>query len=964
VAIEGGAPAFPVVGVGASAGGLEAFEELVGHVPVDSGMAFVLVPHLDPSHVSILGEILQRAASIPVLEATDQLPVAPNCIYVIPPNRDMAIFHGRLQLSIPPAPHGARMPIDAFLRSLAEDQGENAYGVILSGTGTDGTLGLRAILGAGGVTVVQEPSTAKYDGMPSSAIKAGYATHVLPPGEIPGVLQRQAHAPATAGAPVLPSVAGGMDQVLMVLRSKTGHDFSQYKRSTVGRRVERRMGQHGIEDLRVYARYLKENPAEVKLLFKELLINVTSFFRDPEAFEALRLEVLPTLVADKPEGYVVRVWVAGCATGEEAYSLAILLREFIDDAHRDCRVQIYATDLDDEAIAIARAGGYPPNIVQDVSPERLRRFFVKEESGYRVKKEIREMVVFAVQNAVKDPPFTRLDLACCRNLLIYLQPELQERLIGTLHYALRPGGVLFLSPSESIGNHTELFTPVNRRWKLYRTVPSNALPRLASTRSTGWTEPPEIGSGGAPPSRKDARLADTTRHALLQAYGPASVLTDLSGNILYVHGNTGRYLSPAIGRATLNVIDMAHDGLQSELRGAFQDPASWKNHVLARELLVRTDGRWQPVLLAIRAVAGEDSAGLALVSFQEIAPPALPVPRSKRGASRSESRRARELARALAHSQELLRTTTEEQQANTEEFKSINEELQSTNEELQSTNEELETSREELQSVNEELVTVNGELQAKVEQLARVQNDMRNLFDSIGVGTVFLDDALGIRRFTREATRIFRAIPSDVGRPLADIKSDLPSDELLAGARSVLDTLVPWERELTTADGTSYLTRIQPYRTLDNVIEGVVMTFTDISARVRAEGALQDALVLAQSMVDTVREPLLVLDEGMRIASASRAFYEQFRVTPQETIGHAIYEIGERQWDVPALRQLLETTLERDRAFDGYVVEHDFPRIGHRRVVLNARRIARTTGKTKQILLAMESVPEGATPVP
>jgi two-component system, chemotaxis family, CheB/CheR fusion protein len=486
---EAPAAGFSIVGLGASAGGLEAFEQFFRLVPPDTGMAFVLVSHLDPTHVSILTEILQRAAVIPVIEAQDQMKVMPNRVYVIPPNRDMAIFHGALQLSVPEAPRGQRMPIDAFLRSLAEDQGERAIGIILSGTGTDGTLGLRAIQGAGGISLVQEPATLKYDGMPTSAIQAGYATYILPVEKMPEQLLGIAHNLVVQQEKPLstPGKTGSMNRILMLLRSATGHDFSQYKKSTIGRRIERRMSQHTIEDMEIYARYLKEHPAEVQALFKEMLINVTSFFRDPEAFAALKHDILPQLFAGKTEGYVFRVWVAGCATGEEAYSIAMLLREHMDETHQEFKVQLYSTDLDGDAIAVARIGIYPPNIAQDVHPERLRRFFIKEDAGYRVKKEIREMVVFATQNVIKDPPFTKLDLLSCRNLMIYLEPELQNRLIPAFHYALKPGGVLFLSPSESIGNHPELFAPLNRKWKFYQASSSIVSTRAVMSGGLSWT---------------------------------------------------------------------------------------------------------------------------------------------------------------------------------------------------------------------------------------------------------------------------------------------------------------------------------------------------------------------------------------------------------------------------------------------------------------------------------------------
>ena len=606
---------FPIVGIGASAGGLEAFEHFFRSVPASPGMAFVLVPHLDPGHASILTEILQRSTAMPVAEAQDQMKVAPNRVYVIPPNRDMAIFHGTLQLSVPDQPRGQRMPIDAFLRSLAEDQGEQAIGIILSGTGTDGTLGLRAIIGAGGISLVQEPASAKYDGMPSSAIQAGYATHVLPVEKMPEVLLSGARIQSLRQeTPPAPAAVSGMSRILMQLRSTTSQDFSLYKKSTMRRRIERRMSQHNIEDMEIYARYLKEHPAEVQLLFKELLINVTSFFRDPEAFVVLKRDILPQLFEGKPEDYVFRAWVAGCATGEEAYSVAMLLREHMDETRQDFRVQLYATDLDDDAIAIARAGLYPPNIAQDVPPERLRRFFVKDEAGYRVKKDIREMAVFAVQNVIKDPPFTRLDLLCCRNLLIYLEAELQNRLIPTFHYALKPGGVLCLSPSESIGNHLGLFEPLNRKWKIYRAIQTADSSRAMMSRNQSVSSGSlEKAPEEAMQKSKETDFAELTRRVLLQSHAPASVVTDVKGNILFVHGDTGKYLRAAPGQATLNVVDMAREGLQLELRVALQHAAGGAS-TQNREVAIKHIGEEHAVKISVRrlpepeaAVAGEFS---------------------------------------------------------------------------------------------------------------------------------------------------------------------------------------------------------------------------------------------------------------------------------------------------------------------------------------------------------------------
>lgn len=941
---------FAIVGMGASAGGLEAFEQFFRHVQPDNGMGFVLISHLDPSHASILTEILQRSSCMPVIEAADQMQVEPEHVYVIPPNRDMAISHGMLQLSVPDQPRGQRMPIDAFFRTLAEDQGENAIGIILSGTGTDGTQGLRAIIGAGGVTLVQDPATARYDGMPDSAIKAGYATQVLPADKMPEVLiSGISHQPSVPTE----NVTSGINRILMQLRSGTGHDFSQYKKSTITRRIARRMSMHDIDNLDVYARYLKEHPGEITRLFKELLINVTNFFRDPDAFTALKDEVLPQLFANKPDDYVFRIWVAGCASGEEAYSIAILLCEYMEQIRLEYKILLFATDLDDDAIAVARAGYYPPNIAQDMSEERLRRYFTREDEGYRVKKLIREMVVFAIQNVIKDPPFTKLDLLSCRNLMIYLEPEVQSRLIPAFHYALKPGGVLFLSPSESIGNFPDLFSPVNRKWKFYRA--SGTLASTSAVMSGGlvWTrnintkESDEVSI-----KPRQTNFAELTRRLLLQFYAPASVVSDEKGNILYVHGDTGHYLRPAPGQATLNVVEMAREGLQMPLRNAILLAAEKNTATLNHEVPVKANGDLHGVSFSMRPIPGPDTRQkLLLISFQPVTRKAA----RGRAASPAEIARVAELERELAYSRENLQATIEEQQASNEELKSTNEELQSTNEELQSTNEELETSKEELQSVNEELLTVNAELQAKIEQLAVMQNDMKNLLDNINIGTLFLDSHLCIKRITRDAMKIYRLVASDVGRPLADLKSDLKGGDLLQEARAVLDTLIPFEGEVHTQDA-SYLARIQSYRTLDDMINGVVLTFTDISTRVAAERAVKEARDLAEGIVNTVREPLIVLDEQLRVVTASRSFYQYFETSRQDTEGSQIYRLGNNQWDIPALRELLENVLVENQFFDSFSVEHEFPGIGYKKLMLNARCISDDSSHRRLILLAMEEM--------
>lgn len=1004
---------FRIVGIGSSAGGLEALEQFFHNTPVVSGLAFVLVSHLSPDHVSMLTEILQRSTEMSVFEVQDQMQVCVNCVYVIPPNRDMEIFHGKLQLSIPDERHHRNLPIDHFFHFLAQDQGKNAIGIILSGTGTDGTLGLQEIVNAGGVSIVQEPASAKYDGMVTSAIKSGYANYILPVEKMAGVLIADSPTEIINQAIILKdSLLQGnflqsnlikqslnqqhlqkklaqssisdseMTHILMHLRTITGQDFSLYKKSTIGRRIERRMLMHNIDNVELYLRYLKDNPAEAHILFKELLINVTNFFRDTNAFEVLQKEILPQLCIGMLDDYVFRVWVAGCATGEEAYSLAILLRELKDKTHQEFKVQIYSTDLDDNVIAIGRAGLYSNNIVQDVSPERLRRFFVKEEAGYRIKKEIREMVIFAVHNVFKDPPFTKLDLLTCRNLMIYLEPELQNRLIPVFHYSLKQDGVLFLSPSESIGNHTDLFTPINRKWKFYKATQTISSARTLMTTELTWVKGSRgrILEGTMTKNKgtdfKEPNFGEMTRRLLVQYFAPASVITNIKGEILYVHGDTGKYLRPAPGEASLNVVEMARQGLERELRSAIHLVTIQGISTINKEIQVKTNGGFTTVGLSVRPFpksestlennleSDEDTQNLLLISFQDIATPIID-PKKKSVAKPVETGRIKELEQELVFTKESQQATIMEQQAFNEELKSTNEELQSTNEELQSTNEELETSREELQSVNEELITVNAELQSKIEQLAGMQNDMKNLHDNINIGTIFLDQNMNIRRFTRDATKVYRLVQADLGRSLADIKSDLASvpeadtkaeEDLLNKAQNVLETLVSFENEVNTNNGACYLLRIQPYRTLDNVIEGVVLTFTDISQRVKAENAVKHALELSESIIDTIREPLLVLDANLQIVSVNRAFCQYFQVTSKDTSGRKIYDLGNRQWNIPALRELLETILPRDQTFEDYIVEHNFPSIGYRKIKLNARRIDGKMGEPSLILLAMEEV--------
>ncbi len=835
-------PVFPVVGIGASAGGLEALEQFLRRVPVPSTMGFVIVQHLDPTHTGMLAELLQRASALPVVQVTDRTRVEPGHVYVIPPNKDMSIVHGVLHLLVPVAPRGLRLPIDFFFRSLAEDQHERGMGVILSGMGSDGTLGFRAIRENAGATFVQTPASAKFSGMPRSAIDAGLADVVAEAEDLPGKISeylQHAHHIARP-EPLIPDsqAESGLEKIIGLLRSAAGHDFSHYKRSTLHRRIERRMGLHQITDIARYVRYLRENPKEADLLFKELLIGVTGFFRDPTAWERLKDDVLPALLTASSKGTVLRAWVPACSTGEEAYSLGIVFKEALEQGHpsRNVRLQIFATDLDATAVDKARQGLYPANIATEVSPERLNRFFVEEERGYRVRQDIRDLVVFATQNILQDPPFTKLDLLACRNLLIYLSPEVQQKLIPLFHYSLNPRGFLFLGGAETVGTFSRLFAPLNGKTRLYRRLE----PTAGSTASTDFpsvfTRTPQYARGAATlePSAAAARtpnLQSMVEQLLLTRFAPTAVLAGNKGDVLYVSGRTGKYLELPAGKANWNVFAMAKDGLHHALGAAFHKALGTMSTQVLTGLPLRTDGHGHAVDVTLVPI-DEPAAlrGTVMIVFSDA--PALPGV-AIRGKAKGSPARVAAVARLeeqLEHAREELRSRGEEMQTSEEELKSANEELQSTNEELQSTNEELTTSKEEMQSMNEELQTLNHELQAKVDDLSRASNDMKNLLDSTEIAIVFLDEALNVRRFTPQATTIFKLIPGDVGRPLADLASHLAYPDLYDDAREVLRTLAFKEKAAVSRNGRWLKVRIMPYRTSDNRIDGVVMTLTNIGA--------------------------------------------------------------------------------------------------------------------------------------
>ena len=956
-----------IVGIGASAGGLEACERFLANMPLNTGMAFILVVHLDPTHASIMPELLQKSTKMKVLQVKDGMKVQPDSLYVIPPNKDLGILNGTLQLIDPSEAPGHRMPIDYFLRTLAEDQKERAICIILSGMGTDGTLGLRAIKGELGMVMIQEPRTAKYTGMPQSAIVTGLVDYLLPPEKMADELIRYVKRANHELAPRIPALesktADQFQKIFILLRSHTGHDFSSYKPTTIRRRIERRMNVHQIETLPNYVRYLQANPDEIEGLFKELLIGVTSFFRDPEAFEVLAKKILPQLLGEKRVKDPVRVWIPGCASGEEAYSVAIILRECMDELNRHFEVQIFATDIDPSAIDTSRAGVYPGSIALDVSPDRLKRFFVKENEHFRIKKDIREMVVFAVQNVIKDPPFTKLDLLCCRNLLIYLDSGMQKKLLPLFHYSLKPDGILFLGTSETIGEFMDLFLVVDKKWKVFRCKDSTVatkkmveFPAMVSETNEGLTKdkkPVEL------------RVAQMAEKVLLENFVPPSVIINERGEILYIHGRTGKYLEPAPGEASLNIFEMVREGLKLELPSAIRKVISQKTEVSCKGLEIQYDGSFQTVNVSVRPVKEPEAMrGLIMVTFVDISTPEQ-VASAKKGRSpaKKPTSRIKQLEQELAHTRENLQITIEELKTSNEELRSTNEELQSTNEEMQSANEEMESSKEELQSLNEELTTVNAELQSKNDELLEIYNDMRNLLNSIQVPTIFLDNDLCIKRFTEHATRTFNLIATDLGRPLGHIVSKLKHEKLIEDAHEVLNTLASREVEVETTDNQWYLMRILPYRTVDNIIDGVVVTFLDIHAQKMAferisqlDQRVKESRDFAENIVDTVREPLIVLDQELRVVSANRSFYNAFKVSSEETKGKYVYDLGSGQWDIPRLRELLEDIIPESRSFDNFEIAHEFPLIGHRKMVLNARRMFQGTEGRELILLAIQDV--------
>ncbi|MBV5303808.1 MAG: PAS domain-containing protein [Chlorobium sp.] len=896
---------FPIVGIGASAGGLEALEIFLKNVPARCGVAFVIVQHLDPTRKDMMVELLQRVTAIPIVQVIDCLKIEPDHIYVIPPNRDMSLLHGILHLLEPVEPRGLRLPVDFFFRTLADDLREQSIGVILSGMGSDGSLGLRAIKEKGGGIFVQEPSSAKFDGMPRSAIDLCPVDVIAPVEELPGkILAWLKHIPLSSKQdnPLEEKALSGLDKVIILLRLQTGQDFSRYKKSTIYRRIERRMVIHKIERIADYVRFMQENPHETDLLFKELLIGVTSFFRDPAAWESLKLKVISSLLAIRPIGGVLRAWVAGCSTGEEAYSLSIVLREAIEAVNppRNFRLQIFATDLDKDAIDKARAGYFPLNIAADVLPERLLRFFERDDHGYRISREIRETVVFAPQNVIMDPPFTKLDILICRNLLIYLEPELQKKLLQLFHYSLNPDGVLFLGSAESLGSLSNLFKPLDATVRLFSKRSNGVRPEpLTLPYSFPNTQPAFQGVVTDQPKSQTPtiNLQAITDQFLLQNYTPAAVLTNDQGDILYINGHTGNYLEPAAGKANWNIFAMAREGLRYELNLMFVSVHHQEGAVTKSGVNIGSNGGAQKVNLTVELLEKPYALrGLVLVVFTEhksvegVGAAAQPIVADSEGEPHGLLQQ--ELNQAL---DEIL-SIREEMQSSQEELKSTNEEMQSANEELQSTNEELTTSKEEMQSMNEELQTVNHELRSNVNDLLQANNDMKNLLNSTDIATLFLDDALNIRRFTTRTASIIKLIASDVGRPITDIVTDLHYPALADDAKEVLHSLVFSEKEVSATDDRWFAVKIMPYRTHENRIVGLVITFTDVSIAKKLEESLRVSKELFRVAIES---------SGIIVAAVDKELRYTWLYNPNHEF-NASASIGKRDDEFPDMQNTAE----------------------------------------------------------
>ena len=883
---------FPIVGIGASAGGLETLNAFFSIMPPDSDMAFVVIQHLSPQHKSIMASIVDKHTRMTVEQIEDGTKIEPNHVYLNPPGKNVAVFNRSLHLLEPVKTSTINMPVDFFFRSLSEDQGEKAIGIILSGTASDGTLGIKAIKGEGGMVMVQQPETAKYDGMPKSAIETGLVDFILPVEKMPETLIQYVQHPFLEALDKIklsaPPIKNQIQKIFALIRSRTGHDFSHYKPNTIARRIERRLAVHQIKGLSDYILYLQKNPAEIDMLFKNLVIGVTSFFRDPEAYDVLVKKVLPELLSAKAPDTTIRFWVAGCSTGEEAYSLGMILCEAMDKIKKHFNVQIFATDIDAAALDAARKGIYLESIGSDVSPQRLSRFFIKEPGFFKVKKELRDMVVFSIQNIIKDPPFSRLDLASCRNLMIYMDSVLQKKIIPLFHYTLNPGGVLFLGTSESIGDHTDLFGPINSKWKLFERKKDIVGTGIAYPVETNYSAQQKVEPEGKDKPPATSAVQTMVEQAILDEYTPAGVLISDSYEILHFVGKTGRYLVAAPGKPSFHLLNMAREDIKHPLTTALYKAMREKTDASCKNVRVNFNGGFCIIDISVKQMTDRGlPPGSMLVMFEDKTP-AKAADKKKTGPVKvkKQDTALQSLEQELQSTKEYLSATIEEMETSNEELKSTNEELQSVNEELQSTNEELETSKEELQSTNEELATVNAELQNKLDEFARANDDMNNLLAATEIASIFLDADLCIKRYTPVAARIISLIQTDIGRPLGDLKTHFPDVDLISLAAKVLKDLNTVEIEIQSKDFIWYNIKVMPYRTAENVIEGVAMTFIDVHKVKQADKIRRLATVVEDS-----NDAVMVLGLDGNILAWNKGAQQMYGWTEAEALKMNISEL-------------------------------------------------------------------------
>jgi two-component system CheB/CheR fusion protein len=962
-ATSANAPGFLVVGIGASAGGLEALMHLLHGIPTDIGAAFVVVQHMAAKQESLLPGLLAANARLPVVQVSDGMPLEPNRVHVIPPDSEMGVAEGRLLLVPRGDDRRKFMPVDFFFRSLAEYARSQSIGVILSGTASDGALGLKEIKGVGGITIAQEPGTARYDGMPRAAIATGAVDLVLPPEGITRELVRIARHPLVQPGETRRTdvpLAGDehLGKIFTLLRSATGVDFTHYKQPTIRRRLQRRLVLHKLHALDQYVAYLRQNPAEVQALYRDILINVTRFFREPESFDVMREKVFPRVLQRRGADEPIRVWVPGCSTGEEAYSIAIALLEYIGDRGQAADVQIFATDISETAVDHARAGVYPESIAADVSPERLRQFFMKIDGSYRINKTVRDMCVFARQDLTRDPPFSRLDLVVCRNVLIYLGPVLQKKLMNVFHYAIRPDGFLMLGSAETAGPHSDLFTTADKKFRLYTKKAAVARADLGFQHPPdprGLDRPGPGRRGPAAPEPRGSAVQNEATRVILARYAPPAVIVDADYQIVQFRGQTGAYLEPAPGDASLNLLKMAREGLLYALRTALHEARGRGIAVRKERLRVKSNGHLRDVNLEVVPIQLTGEARHFLVLFEDttVRPTPAPAPDPRHAAPGKAERRRRgdegrvaRLEEELAASREFLQSIIQDLEATNEELQSANEEILSSNEELQSTNEELDTAKEELQSTNEELNTLNDELHGRNEELNRVNSDLVNLLASVQIAIVMVSADLKIRRFTPTAERVLNLIPGDVGRPITDIKPNIDCPDLGQLIADAIDTVSVKERDVRDRSGRRFTLRIRPYKNMENKIEGAILALLDTA------GPAADV----RALFDTFRRPLLVLDPDLTVRTANKAYLEVFRTTARETEGRLLYVVGNRRWNLPELTTLLRDVLPREQFFEEFRVDGDVPEVGRRTMRLSARRVEGDARRPALILLEIEDV--------